>query len=292
MFRAPRSTRRAHVCRLRGARRPRRSPRGRRRRSSTQGADVVLHLGDAPAARRVTCSRPAFDVVQRSASCGRLRPYRAAICCRSSAAATLRGTHPGPKRCREQGRHHTPLVGLGSPVVGRELDVRARACRTAGRRRARRRPRTRCPAPRSTAGSRAPCAGRTCSSRTATTSTRRVFMQAAISSRVKFETPTKRALPSRTTIVEGAHGLLERRRHGRASARDTRRRGRYRGSAGSCRSTTADALGAAVAEVGPVGVPDAELGDDDRFVAAGARAPARAPAPRRRSRTPRRCRSS
>ena len=45
-----------------------------------------------------------------------------------------------------------------------------------------------------------------------TTSTRRVFMHAAISSRVKFETPTNRDLALADDVVERAHRLLERRR--------------------------------------------------------------------------------
>ena len=105
-----------------------------------------------------------------------------------------------------------------------------------------------------------------------TTSTRRVSMHASISSRVKFETPTKRTLPSRTTsssaLIVSSNGvcavgpvhevhvdvvgaevlqaLVDRREH---------------------------ALAAAVAEVRLVPVVHAELGDDDRLVAAAAERP-------------------
>ena len=99
-----------------------------------------------------------------------------------------------------------------------------------------------------------------------TTSTRRTAMHASISSSLKFERPTKRTLPSRTTSSSALHRLLERRHPvGPVHEVDVDVVGAEVLQALVDRRD--DALAAAVAQVRLVAVVHAELGDDDRLVA-------------------------
>ena len=127
----------------RAARRPRRSPRGRRRRASSPSArDVVVDLGRPcrqPDQRRAHAR--VSTVAQRSASCGSVRPApRGHLAAGRRPPRRSRGIALGPKRCSNSGAI-TPHLSVfdrqssaGNAVVG------ARACRSAARRRARRRP--------------------------------------------------------------------------------------------------------------------------------------------------------
>ena len=254
-------------------------------------ADVVLHLGDVAAARRATCSPPgatSSSGARAAAGSGRTAPRSA---CSSSAAATLRGITSRPKRCGEQRRHHAPLVGL------------RHASRRAGTRRRRRACREQAVGERSVGHE--PDAlllavGQDLALHASVEQVQAVLRRRRrvgsactprCSSRVKFETPTNRALPSRTTsssaLIVSSNGVVA---VGPVDEVHVDVVGTEVLQALVDRRE--DALAAAVAEVRLVGVPGAELGDDDRLVATAAERAARAPAPTRRSRTPRRCRSS
>ena len=82
---------------------------------------------------------PGCDVVQRSASCGRLRPYLAAIAFSSSAAATFPGTDPG-RRGAGTAAPSRPTCRTSTASRRARSRCPREACPRAGRRRARRRP--------------------------------------------------------------------------------------------------------------------------------------------------------
>ena len=174
---------------------------------------------------------------------------------------------PGPKRCSNSGditphlsvfdRQSSAREGVvggqgaaqepvGERAVAEEADVVAR---------------------RTTGASSAPSAGRTGPYTYCTTSTGRIFAHACTSSRVKFESATKRTLPARTTSSSAPQRLLER------SVAVGPVHGVHvdvvgaEASAGWRRSTRAHARrGRRGSWVGPV-YPVPNLVDDDRLVA-------------------------
>ena len=87
----------------RAARTPRRSPHGRRRRASSRARRRRRRPRRPIRQPTSDALTPAVAVAQRSASCGSVRPPRAASSCRSSATATFAGIRSGPKRCSNSG---------------------------------------------------------------------------------------------------------------------------------------------------------------------------------------------
>src|SRR4051794_7833868 len=236
-----------------------------------QRADVVLHLGDgaAPDERRA-------DTGPRRRPAERELGHAAAVPRRDRDQVTGGGDVPrhgtGPEEVPEQWCHHTPLVGLRPPVVGRELHP--------GREGARQQP----------VGQRA--VGHEADALVLAVRQHGVLHAAVEQAQPVLHDVDPPRLLARRQLVAGevrhtdepclavAHNLVERAHRlvegDRAVGPVHQQHVDVVGA--EVAQTQFDrrphALAAAVTEVRPVGVPDAELGDEHHLVAPGSQRPA------------------